>query len=452
MCTQSTLSVPPLSITKGDVDLVTPPSTPAGETWHYQLALPFQVAPRKAAVFCSIRQGYAPGVDFEAGADVVFLNALATVSASDAVPLTRNHKEPNPNTTPPGAPSIMVKYPARGGFVPLGAKRADGSPHPHAGTGFATNSAIAWPLQIKATPPYSVFYYRGAESYAYHELHQLAFDGQVLRVLSTEHIPCDELLPGWQIPNGAMTNAIPDGDDFLLAAPGGVDSVERGSGVMRWRRRGKEWRPVSFTPVPGTDGTGEPSLIRDVDGALLFCARGGPEPDRYDIRVWRSSDGGERWDKIIHVRGVVSGAPISLNQAPDGTPYIAANLYQVYIHPRAAHLRVLKDSAGNVRGGGWTREVLCLWPLNGERTGLGTPIVARDCRADFGYPPGGSDWRIDHPSAMTVQLADGEWHNVLGCRVLETAELTRASDPTPQTGAYLEEVTSAGKAIPIWNF
>ena len=38
----------------------------------------------------------------------------------------------------------MVKYPVRGGFIPLGAKLSDGTPHPHAGTGFGTSQAMAW--------------------------------------------------------------------------------------------------------------------------------------------------------------------------------------------------------------------------------------------------------------------------------------------------------------------
>ena len=93
-----------------------------------------------------------------------------------------------------------------------------------------------------------------------------------------------------------------------------------------------------------------------------------------------------------------------------------------------------------------------LWPLNAARTGLEAPLVARSCRAEFGPPPGDSAWRADHPSAVTVQLADGEWRHVLGYRIVEVAELTHATDPTPQTGAYLEEVITDGQAIPVWNW
>jgi hypothetical protein len=76
---------------------------------------------------------------------------------------------------------------------------------------------------------------------------------------------------------------------------------------------------------------------------------------------------------------------------------------------------------------------------------------ARDCDAEFGPPPGGSMWRVDHPSGAVVQLADGAWHNVLGYRIHEDVE-SRSSEPPAQTGAYLEEVRSAGAPVAAWRF
>ncbi len=131
--------------------------------------------------------------------------------------------------------------------------------------------------------------------------------------------------------------------------------------------------------------------------------------------------------------------------------YRAPSIYEVYLHPLGV-IKVMPDAEGRHRAGGWTRKTLGIWPLNEDRTGLVTPIVARDCRGEWGPPPGGTTWRIDHPSAMTVQLSDGRWHNILGTRVLEFGEITHAMDPTPRTGAYLEEVISAGEPIPIWKF
>ena len=155
-----------------------------------------------------------------------------------------------------------------------------------------------------------------------------------------------------------MTNAIPDDMDLLLPMAGGKTGADRfdparcrelglvydhhdaGCGVMRWRRDEKRWRPVSFVPVTGDDNSLEPSLIRDIDGSLLFGARGGRESTYNDIRVWRSQDGGETWAQVINVSGALSSAPVSLNQAADGTPYVVSNLYEVLIHPMAPQFKL----------------------------------------------------------------------------------------------------------------
>lgn len=460
-----------IDVTRGDVDLRVAPNTPEERTWLYQIAMPIQVAERKAAIVCAIREGRVKGVDFENGTDIVLFDDLDKINAESAVQVTRNHEEANPNTDPPGQPAIMVKYPAHVGFVPFGAKRADGTPHPHQGTGFGICIVTAWRTEHQGHPPYGVNMWgrdtktnavtNPAEEYVYLELHQFAYDGNSFRVIKTDRISSKELLSGWDIHDAGMTNAIPDADDLLLGMSGGKVGEAWGAGVMRWSRQGDDWRPVAFVPVTGVDGAVEPSLIRDIDGTLLFGARGNIDPryweaagvnnPDYDIHVWRSDVSGESWLKAIHVRGAVSSAPITLNQAVDGTPYIVSNVYEVYLHA-LGKIKIITDAEGRRRAGGWTRKTLCVWPLNANRTGLETPIVARDCRDEWGAPPGGTTWRIDHPSAMTVQLADGQWHNILGVRVLEFGELTHAMDPTPRTGAYLEEVISIGNPIPVWTF
>jgi len=450
-------------VTRGGRDFLRPKDTPAGKTWLYQISLPFQVARDKAAAFCNVREGLVKGVDFECGVDVILFNNLSDLNSDDAVLVTRNQEEPNPHSNPPGKPSVVVKYPARGGFVPLEAKRNDGSPHPHAGTGFGINQAIAWKTGDPGVPPYGVNMFSGPETFQYFEVHQFTYDGKTFKVASSERVSVTEVVSGWTMLDGGLTNAIPDGDDFLVGMTGGKIAATNlkkanpevarlsGAGVMRWRRDGGVWKPVSFVPVTGNDGSFEPSLIRDSDGQLLFSARGSHEPDYNDIRVWRSKDKGETWSKTLHVRGAISSSTISLNQAADGTPYIAANLYEVFLSP-LDHIKVAKDPEGRPRLGGATRNTLCLWPLNAERNGLATPVIARDCSAEFGPPPGASAWRVDHPSAMTVRLADGKWHNVLAMRILEYGELTFVMPPTPNSGAYLEEVISSGEAIPVWNF
>ena len=442
----------PARVTRGGADLRTPRDTPPGETWHYQITLPFQAGPRLAAVFCNIRKAYAPGVDFENGADVIPFDDLARIRPERALALTRNHEEPNPNTTPPGKRSIMVKYISRGGFVPFGARRDDASPHPHAGTGFALNQALAWPIGEKRYIRKLSTYYRGPEQHLYFEVQQLACDGTTFRVLGNDRLAPDRFVAGWSMRDGALTNAIADGDDLLLAMSAGRRADETLSGVMRWRRDpARGWQPADFLPVEGSDGSGEPSLVRDRDGSLLFSARGGRDA-LHDIRVWRSGDGGRAWAETVHVVGIVGSTPITLNRAADGTPYVAANVYEVPLVPMAERFTPSMDDRGRVRGGGWTREKLYLWPLDPTRTRLAAPVLARDCRTEFGPPPGGSSWNVDRPSAATVRLSDGAWHNVLAFRIVERGEITDGIGPAPPTGAYVEEVLSSGPAVPAWNF
>ena len=456
---------PIVSVTRGPADVSMPRDLPPGKTWRYGLILPFQIAPRKAAAFVNIR--IRNGVlapehvadrmfgDYEVGVDLLPFDSISNSRPQTAIPMTRNHAAANPNSQPPGQLVLMVIYPARGGFVPLGAKRVDGAAHPHAGTGFGILLAHARELRDEKTLA-GGRRFEGAEQFGYFELHQLSYAGRLLEVTASRRVGLNELLPGWEIGNGAMANAIPDGDDLLIGMVGrpANSKLPGGSGVMRWTCDTGRWRAASFSPVTGNDGSTEPSLIRDRDGSLLFCARGSGSaqpPANHDIRVWRSTDGGTRWTKIIHVRGAIAGGPVTLNRAADGTPYIAANLYEVPLFAIPEEYRLPRDADGPIRGGGWPREKLYLWPLQKNRSQLAAPILARNPREEFGTPPGGSMWRADHPSGATVQLADGKWHHVLGYRVLEDVEWDDQAPP-PQTGAYLEEVISAGEPIAAWNF
>jgi hypothetical protein len=433
-----------LSMTNGRVDLRVPVGAPAGETWRYGLTFPFQLAPRTAATFCNIRGKR--GHDFEVGTDVIVFDDVAKIRPEQAIALSRNHEEANPHSNPPGKRSIMVKYPVRGGFVPLGAKLSDGTPHPHAGTGFGTSQAMAWTLNQDRS-------YDKAEAYEYMELSQLRYDGKSFQVTGTERIPYERLLPGATLANPGLSNAIPDGEDLLFPMSSAAERPTAAqAGLVRWKRGEQGWRPISWTPITPMDQSFEPTLIRDVDGSFLFCARAASEPEYHDIRVWRSDKGGEAWKKIIHVRGLISSAPICLNQASDGTPYIAANLYEVFLKPVPPPFSSRRDKEGRERLGGWLRDKLCLWPLNAERTGLDAPTIVRDCTAEFGPAPGGVSWNADHASSKTVQLADGGWHDVVGLRICARAEVWGGIDPPEQTGAYLEEVSCSGPVHPGWSF
>ncbi|MBI2192238.1 MAG: hypothetical protein HYU36_09660 [Planctomycetes bacterium] len=199
-----------VGVTRNGPRLVRPRDTPAGEKWIYQLPMTFQVAPRLAAAAVNICNELVPYTDFEVAADIVPFDGLASVRSDRAVPLVRGRDEPNPNTTPPGRKAFMSMYPGQTGFVPFGAKRADGTPYPHAGTGFVLTCAVAKDMAAPFTVENIGGYFLGSEAYSYHELHQLASDGTTLHVLGTERIlSTSSLLPGWY--NGAtgLANAIP---------------------------------------------------------------------------------------------------------------------------------------------------------------------------------------------------------------------------------------------------
>jgi len=408
-------------ITKGSADLSVIPDTPQGELWRYGGGGAFQVAPRLAAFFCSIWVEGKGNIDFVNGSDVILFDDLSDISADKAIPLSRNET---------GESFVVVKGTVAGGFVPYGAKLTDGSPHPHAGTGFGFNYALKY--MFDETGHYD--YRKSVEHWL--EFYQFGYDGKEFRILKKDRAEYKTFLPNWEFAGEGLSNAIPDGQDLLFSV---TARNEKGvaSGITRWTYGEHGWNLNSFVPVTtnkeGDKGHwvcgGEPSLIRDTDGSLLFSARSGGDAN-YDMAVWRSTDSGETWEQIIYRKNCRARSPITINRTADGTPYIAANL------------------PSNCR----TREVLGLWQLNEDRTDFEDVIIARDCRAEFGFAPSGSWWRVDHPRSKVLQLADGEWHNVLIYQIVDNLQIEGDADMAPQTGHYLEEVFSPGEVVPAWKF
>ncbi len=425
------------AVSAGPARLLRPPDATAGQDLRYGLGFPFQVAPTQAALFCNVRVEGVATFDYENGADVVIFDSLAGIGAAKPVIICRNERP----TDAGGKPRLVVRFPVIGGFVPLGARRADGSPHPHAGTGFGLCQAISFPVDETGHFSWK------SENIHRCEVYQFRYDGATFAAARSPAAP-EPLHPRvgdttWQISAPGITNAIPDGDDLLQAVQSAV------SGVLRWARLGAVWTPVEFWPVtPSGESWSEASLVRDTDGALLFSARGSGGERFSEVRVWRRYDGGPQWrlvfstadvrvlhkeearpewQQILSTPRAHSPGPISLNHVADGTPYIAANL---------------PDSG---------RETLCLWPLNAARTGLAEPIPVRAARTEFGAPGGEARWMVDHPSGAVLRLADGQWHAVLAYRVLSNAEF-RGAAPASQSGCYVEEVTSTGPVRPVWRF
>jgi hypothetical protein len=143
--------------------------------------------------------------------------------------------------------------------------------------------------------------------------------------------------------------------------------------------------------------------------------------------VWRSTDGGQTWELIVDKSDLVGGNPISVNRALDGTPYVVSNT-------------VKEDRS-------YSREVLVLWPLNAQRSGLEPRLVVRDGPGEFGRPSTRA-WKLDHPTSATLRLGDGRWRHFL---IYRGKEDPTSRGPTPQAGCYVEEVSSTGLALPLWN-
>jgi len=407
------------AVTHNGPALVQPTNDTDGQTGRYGLGYVFQVGPSTAAVSCNVRTVGVGHWDFENGTDFIVFDDIASISRQAPLVIARNEEDVDPAT---GKRRVTVNYPITVGFVPLGAKLVDGLAHPDAGTGFGFSQGLRFDLNDKG------FFTWDQPSTRVWFLYQLAYDGSALRVTEVQRKPAEAPLRTpdgtWAITDPGISCAIPDGSDLLFAVVA-RDSARQVAGVTRWRRDGSGWHPVAFY---GISGGSEPSLVRDADGSLLYSVRGSGEEGQA-VRVWRSRDGGENWYEVLHKPDLRANAPVVLNQAADGTPYVAAN-----------------DPAS-------FRAALRLWPLNPDRTDVEAPVVARDCVRDFGPAPEGTTWFADHPVSATVRLADGRWHNLLCYRVMAfSTEGVGGETLTPHTGCYIEEVSSTGPTRAPWQF
>ena len=121
---------------------------PEGARWRYGLILPFQAGPYTGGAFVNVRiRNGVMGHRSEPwrlrgrkrrGALRFRRWDSSGLDPESPTAITTSR---NPHSDPPGQTSIMVKYPMRGGFVPLGAKTASGPESPGRGDGV---SASAW--------------------------------------------------------------------------------------------------------------------------------------------------------------------------------------------------------------------------------------------------------------------------------------------------------------------
>ena len=249
-----------IGISQGKADLTLPREIPDGQIWRYGMGVPFQVAPTIAGLFCNI--GCNGGHDFEMGTDVVLFDQLSEISSNNAIPIARSHEELNPRN---GKPYIIAKYTMRGGFVPFGAKRTDGSAHPHAGTGFGICLAVGFRKDMSIKP------WRDEDSFSCLNFYQFSYDGEKFRVNSMDQDSNFHLPGGWKFHSLGMVNAVASNDDLLFTMAGSKPDSGLMAGVVRFQRKEEKWQPVSFTPI-APNGS-EPSLVRDQGETWLFSAR-----------------------------------------------------------------------------------------------------------------------------------------------------------------------------------
>lgn len=395
-------------------DLRVPPTTPTGQDWYYGIGMLVQLDGTTAGLLADIRCNGTPYNDYEAGTDLIKFSSLTGISAAEAVQISRPTLEPDPAR--PTQQSLTSVYPMYGGFVPRGAAVDGGEAHPYAGTGFGMKLLGFYPANTSQPFPDPCTYRL--------ELQQFSYDGNKFTTSQPARMTSSGLRVGstnWNIVAPGFSPAIPDGNDLLFPVMCSNGSTAA-NGVARFQHGTDGWQPTSFVPV--TYSGSEASLIRDVDGSLLFSNRQGES-----YYLWRSTTG-TGWNFLFNsgTRNVPESTPVILSQAADGTPYFSGN-------PKV----------------GRAREVLHITPVNQTRNGLSTALTVLDGLAEFGTAPGGQGWDVDHGYGSVVRLADGQWHSVLVHRVLTRAE-HYGGEATPYTGLYIEEVFSSGAQHPTWTF
>lgn len=418
------------NITRGPMDLGLAPDAPPGQTWAYQICIPFQIGPNQAMLSVNKRVCGSRVIDLEAGGDLILIDALDPIHILQRFKVSEIEIINHPRT---GEKVYMNGGFTEGGFVPLGAKRDDGSPHPHAGTGFSLIVEHSYPVKLETQEDTHLD--PKSDVYTRVQIKQLAFDGKRLEITHEETFEETDLFPGTRCLGLGLSAAIPDGDDLVVGANMGCFAHWM-TGFTRWQRVDGRWQLTDFRVVD--PHAMEPTIVRDpLDGSLLMGSRADPStPTILAPTIYRSVDGGKTWKRVFAKRLLEGWNPIVLNRALDGTLYFASNRHHLPLVHRLAK-----------------RNMIWAWPVTDDRTDTLDPILVRDGPTEFGpAPTPNSTWRLDHPVGTNLRLADGVWRHILAYRVLDDAEMYTTAGPSDRTGTYLEEVITRGEPLPIWKF
>jgi len=431
-------------VTKGRRIFGPVPDSPKDQQWVYQSSRAFQLSASEVGFMTQIRPGGAGTVDLSFGNDLLVVSDLDDFAIRSRHVIDRPRYFQDPRD---GRDLVGSVHWNKGGFVPLDAKRSDGSPHPHAGTGFGGSIIVGYPAAYETKLAEDVFEKwedyeptRGIENplgkksraihpspYRETRLYQFRYDGERFEITRDEPFELEGFKPGigW-----ALRHDIPDGDDLLFPFTAArIDDERPVCGVARWRRLDGAWTVVETMIVPGAENSYEPSLERGRNGELFFTCRASYEaPQSRSVRVWLSEDGAATWRTIIDVPEIRSPSPVTINRSPDGTPFILGNPV---------------DS---------NRQVLAAWELSAAFDRLLDPIVILDSAEEFGLFRGKYDWYADHPIGSVVRLASGELRGIITHRFANRIEVGYDLPPTSSTGTWLYAVRDDDCPLETWRF
>lgn len=426
--------------------------------WRLGTGKAFQVAPDLAGICCGMRPEGMGGPDYVDGASLILFRDLAALEGADIIPLANNDILGDPAS---GEACMVMKHGLWIWFVPAGARRADGSAHPHAGTGFGLQTLLEVPvgpdLRWRQGDLYNNVIRRTA-IYAF-EFNDQGFHIRDTRVCSRDDMPICPSHPithqmlavavqdrerfRWRLSGAGLGPAIPDGDGMLMPAMAerpvapGQSATNIAAGVMRWACEQGRWRPVHFNPIAiSVDEVEqfwhEPSLVRNPDGSLLFSARPRFGPYVNTIRLWHSTDT-MIWRVMLDHNTARTESPVTINTALDGSPYFALNPW----------LPGYADKSYT-----YGRRRLDIVPLTPDFSGLRDGMTVREAPED----PQDGKWLLDHPLSATVRLKGGQWRHLLVYRAFFQGPLESLGKAGLQYGTYVDEIESDGPVRPAWRF
>lgn len=393
----------------------------------YELGKIFQLDRSHLLLVASMReQG---GHDFCVGNDGFVFETLSDIAAEKAIPI--NRLDPHYKLAASGAPAVQGRFPASGGFVPLGAKLADGKPHPGAGTGFLFSGALTF------LPDRSNGHPQATRADRTIEFIQLRWDGKALHRTGREFVDKFEGIGVGRVP---LSNCLEQDKGFLCPFP-----ADDGSHivVVRFDFDGKRWKtagagkPFGSAPEPAATGAAyvyryretEPS-IQFVGGRYLLHTRGRDPKGR----VYSSADGLNYTLAFDHPNHTV---PQVMNQGLDGSLYISTNTGPGYLRNPLLAFPVEGEppaNSGTPSGSGGDRLRLARVPPK-----LGAPLVIHDEKG-LRDPKGKEVPFADHGVGGSFLVA-GKWRHLFLYRVCDLRETNgEGLGPQPHTGLYLAEM------------